>query len=213
MLFPRCLPTLSAAALVVLAACAPDATAPRSAGAASLDASPAAALPSGERAHGQVSVEPAYNDQTGSIIFLATPLGAPFPTHTSEHAVAPLYLVEYPPGSNMGTLNCMGIPGTCPDHDAEVAGAAVSIMPSVYGTNVAAIPGHDHLVSAPGSGGDFNIAWEVHEILFTSAAAVTHITTEAQLDALLAAHKVIDVDLGFAFTCAVVPATTYWRGM
>ncbi len=213
MLFPRCLPALSAAALLVLAACAPDATAPRSAGAASLDASPAAALPSGERRLGQVSIEPAYNDQTGTLVYLATPIKSPFPTKANSNSTAPLYLIEYPPGSDVGTLNCMGVPGNCPDHDGEVAGAAVSIMPGVYGTDVSAVPGHDHLVAPPGSGGDFNIAWEVHEILFTSMAAVTHITTEAQLDELLAAHKVIDVDLGFAFTCAVVPATTYWRGM
>ena len=109
----------------------------------------------------------------------------------------------------MGTLHCMGIPGNGPDRDAEVAGAAVSIMPGVYGTDVAAVPGHDHLVATPGSGGDLNVAWEVVEVLFTDKKWVTHVTTEAQLDALVAAHKAIEVDLGFAFTCAVVPAATY----
>ncbi len=207
----RFVPVLSAVGLVVLAACAPDATAPKAA--ASLDVTPSTALPSGEHLLGQLSIEPAYNDQTGAIVYLATPINSPFPTKANSAATAPLYLVEYPPGSDVGTLNCMGVPGNCPDHDAEVAGAAVAIMPSVYGTNVAAVPGHDHLVSTPGSGGDFNIAWHVVEVLFTSAAYVTHITTEAQLDAMLAAHKVIEVSTPVTFTCAVVPAVTYLRGM
>ncbi len=209
----RCLPTLGSAGLIaVLAACAPDATAPPSPHAASR-AQAAASLPSGERLLGQISIEPAYDDQTGSLVYLATPIHSPFPTKANgTHATAPLYLVEYPPGSDVGTLNCMGVPGNCPDHDGEVAGAAVSIMPGVYGNDPTLVPGHDHLVSPPASGGDFNVAWEVVEVLFTNKAYVTHVTTEAQIDSLAAAHKAIEVDLGFAFTCAVVPATTYGRG-
>jgi len=173
----------------------------------------ASALPSGERVVGQNSIEPAYNDATGTLTYLLTPGHGPFPTHTSTHAVAPLYLVEYPPGSTVGTLNCMGVPGNCPDHDAEVAGAATSIMPSVYGTDPAAVPGHDHLVATPASGGDFNVAWEVIEVLFTNkAAANTHLTTEAAIDAAVARGDAIEVDLGFAFHCSVVSAAAYQKG-
>jgi hypothetical protein len=32
-----------------------------------------ASLPSGERAHGDVSIEPAYDDMTGNIVYLQTP--------------------------------------------------------------------------------------------------------------------------------------------
>lgn len=167
-------------------------------------------LPSGEHMVGQSSIEPAYDDVTGELTYLLTPIKAPFPTHTSSKAVAPLYLVEYPPGTTVGTLNCMGVPGNCPDHDAEVAGAATSIMPSVYGTDPTLVPGHDHLVATPASGGDFNIAWEVIEVLFTSkAAGNTHITTEAQLDAAVKSGEAIEVDLGFAFHCSVVSASVY----
>lgn len=171
-------------------------------------------LPSGERWLGQVSIEPAYNDANGTITYLATPMRAPFPSKANAaHATAPLYLVEYPPGSSIGTLNCMGIPGNCPDHDAEVAGAATQIMPTVYGTDPSVLPGHDHLVSVPGGGGDFNVAWEVWEVLFTSRAAATeHLTTEAQVDAAIARHDAIKVDLGFAFNCSVVSAAVYRRG-
>ena len=169
--------------------------------------------PSGERQFGQSSVEPAYDDQTGATIYLLTPDKAPFPSKSNAHAVAPLYLVEYPPGTTVTGFDCAGIPGNCPDHDAEVAGAAVGMMPSVYGTNVAAVPGHDHLVSPPASGGDFNVAWEVVEVLFTNkAAANTRLTTEAAIDTAVAHHDAIKVDLGFAFHCSVVPATVYWKG-
>jgi hypothetical protein len=175
--------------------------------------SSASVLPSGERVLGQNSIEPAYNDVTGTLTYLLTPGHGPFPTHTSTNAVAPLYLVEYPPGSTVGTLNCMGVPGNCPDHDAEVAGAATSIMPSVYGTDPTLVPGHDHLVATPASGGDFNVAWEVIEVLFTNkAAGNTHLTTESAIDAAVARGDAIEVDLGFAFHCSVVSATAYERG-
>ena len=168
-------------------------------------------VPSGERLLGQVTIEPAYNDVTGQIIFLATPNRAPNPTLANPRAAAPLYLVLYPPGT-AGTFNCMGVPGNCPDHGAAVAGAATGIMPSVYGTDPAAIPGHDHLVAGPASHGDFNVAWHVYLELFTSASAVRHITTEADLDAAILSGDVREVDSGIVFTCAVVSAAAYWRG-
>lgn len=206
------------AVVALFTACSSDvATGPTARrGASSVNAAvaaPANGLPSGERHFGQVSVEPAFDDQTGGTIFLLTPDKSPFPTKVNSHATAPLYLVEYPPGTTVGTLDCMGIPGNCPDHDAAVAGAAVSIMPGVYGTDVSLVPGHDHLVAPPASGGDFNIAWEVIEVLFTNkAAANTRLTTEAAIDAAVARGDAITVDLGFSFTCVVVPANVYWKG-
>ncbi len=202
----------SAALLVLLVACAQDApapTAPRH-----VSAAVAGNLPSGERRLGQVSIEPAYDYNTGALVFLGTPIKVPFPSVSNpQHSTAPLYLIEYPPGSNPGTLNCMGVPGNCPDHDGEVAGAATQIMPGVYGNDPTVVPGHDHLVAAASTGGDFNVAWEVHEILFTSAqAAQTHITTLTQLNWALTHGQAIDVDLGFAFNCNIVPATVYWQG-
>lgn len=207
--------------LALLSACATDSsTAPRASRSAIVSLEQAGApsvavngLPSGERQFGQVTVEPAYDNVRGTIIYLLTPDKAPFPSKANGRAHAPLYLVEYPPGSTVGTMNCMGIPGNCPDHDIEVAGAAVSIMPSVYGTNVALVPGHDHLVAPPASGGDFNVAWEVVEVLFTNKpAGNTRLTTEAAIDAAVARGDAIKVDLGFAFNCSVVPATVYAKG-
>jgi hypothetical protein len=208
----------SVVAVGVLFACSVDTVTPTghrisSGPRSSADVSSASVLPSGERVVGQNSIEPAYDDVTGTLTYLLTPGHGPFPTHTSTNAVAPLYLVEYPPGTTVGTLNCMGVPGNCPDHDAEVAGAATQIMPSVYGTNPALVPGHDHLVAPPASGGDFNVAWEVIEVLFTNkAAGNTHLTTEAAIDAAVARHDAIKVDLGFAFHCSVVSAAAYEQG-
>jgi hypothetical protein len=127
----------------------------------------AGGLPSGERINGQSSVEPVYNDATGTIAYVATPIHAPNPVHTNPRAWAPIYLPVYPVGSTEGaTLNCMGVLN-CPDHAGLVAGAAAQIMPSVYGGGVI---GHDHLLAVPGSGGDFNIAWQPVLVLFTSTS-------------------------------------------
>lgn len=203
----------SAAILALLAACAPDApTSPTAAAAPRADAT-SSALPSGERLLGNVSIEPAYDYSTGTLVYLGTPIKSPFPTKANAaHATAPLYLIEYPPGSSVGTLNCMGVPGNCPDHDGEVAGAAMSFQPTVYGSDPTAIPGHDHLVGAANTGGDFNVAWEVVEVVFTSTAAVHHITTLSDLWTAKNNGQVELHDLGFAFTCNIVPATAYWQG-
>jgi hypothetical protein len=217
----RSAPLSSIVVVALLAACASDSpTNPQhgrqATGAvaeAAASSTTSSSLPSGEHLFGHVSVEPAYDDVTGSIIYLLTPDGAPFPSKANGIATAPLYLVEYPPGSTVGTMNCMGVPGNCPDHDGEVAGAATGIMPSVYGTNPALVPGHDHLVAPPASGGDFNVAWEVIEVLFTNkAAGNTRLATEAAIGAAVARGDAIEVNLGFAFNCSVVPASVYLRG-
>lgn len=171
----------------------------------------AAGVPSGERMVGQSSIEPVYDDMTGAIAYVSTPIHIPSPIHTNPRAWAPFYLPVYPTGSTVGTLNCMGVPGNCPDHDGIIAGAAMGIMPGVYGGGVI---GHDHLMAGPGSGGDFNIAWEPVLVLFTSTAAANeHITTLAQIDAALARHDVIEVPIAPAtFHCSVVPAVVYEHG-
>lgn len=170
-----------------------------------------AATASGERMHGQSSVEPVYDDMTGAVAFVSTPIYVANPVNANPRSWAPFYLPVYPVGSSVGTLDCMGVPGNCPDHDGLIAGAAMGIMPSVYGGGVI---GHDHLMAGPGSGGDFNIAWEPVLVLFTNAAAANeHVTTLAQINWLLAHHDVIEVPIPPAtFHCSVVPAVVYWNG-
>lgn len=175
--------------------------------------------PTGETMHGQSAVEPAYNDANGQLVYLQTPINISTPpnsTNTNPRAVAPLYLVMYPPGSAVlsnHNLNCMGVPGNCPDHDGVVAGIATHAMSGVYGSNPLAVPGHDHLVGVANSGGDFNVAWEVWEVLFTNkAAADQHITTLGELNAAVDSHNAIKFDLGFNFHCSIVSAQVYNHG-
>lgn len=170
-------------------------------------------LPTGEHAHGNVTIEPAYDDFNGALLYLQTPVRhAPLnptqPTNgVNQHAVAPLYLIVYPPGTQ-GTFNCMGNPGNCPDHDGAIAGVATSVMPGVYGTDPFAVPGHDHLVGNRHTG-DYNTAWHVWVELFTSSAAVTHITTLAGLQAAWSSGALRELDSGVTFLCPIVPAKLY----
>ena len=178
-----------------------------------------ASAPSGERIVGNASlghggvIEPTYDYNTGSLAYILTPTGAPFPAKANDHAVAPLYIVVYPASYPGWTLNCMGVPGNCPDHDGLIAGAATGIEPGVYGTDPAAVPGHDHLIGLASTGGDWNVAWHVYVVLFTnSAAANTRITTLTQLDDALDGGDAISLDSGIVFNCSAVPASLYWMG-
>ena len=173
-------------------------------------------LPSGERALGNATIEPAYNDFNGSIVYLLTPnrlapLGANNPINTvNSHAVAPLYLIVYPPGT-AGIFNCMGAPGNCPDHGGVIAGVATSVEGPVYGSDPNLVPGHDHLVGLPRTG-DFNVPWHVYIELFTRASAVMHITTLAQLRAEWTSGGITEVDSGITFACSVVSSSAYAAG-
>jgi hypothetical protein len=185
-------------------------------GAVAPAAGSASSLPSGERVVGNASIEPAYDDFDGTITYLLTPnrlapLNPSNPLQGLNHnAVAPLYLIVYPP-STPGIFNCMGVPGNCPDHDATIAGVATSVRPAVYGTDPAAVPGHDHLVGLPHTG-DFNFAWHVYVELFNSSAAVRHITTLRGLQAAWAAGDVVELNSGIDFGCSVVSVHTYLAG-
>ncbi len=183
----------------------------------------AGSLPSGERVVGHASIEPAYDDSTGNLVYLLTPdrlapLGSNNPINTvNPQSVAPLYLVVYPAGTE-GTFNCMGVPGNCPDHDGVIAGVATGVEPDTYGSDPSAVPGHDHLVGVASTGGDFNVPWRVYIELFTSKAAVTHITTLAQLQAAWASGAILQtssgkgIDTGITFVCAVVSQAAYLAG-
>jgi hypothetical protein len=188
--------------------------------------SASAAMPSGQRMIGNASfstatktftggggvVEPAYDDATGTLVYLLTPTNAK--VHPNAHNVAPLYLPVYPVGSGIdpASLNCAHQPAdNCPDHGPAVAGAAMAIVPGVYGGGVL---GHDHLVGIASTGGDFNVIWEPVLVLFTNPAAATqHITTLAQINTLLGTGQIIEVPLPqLEFHCASVSAAVYASG-
>jgi hypothetical protein len=168
----------------------------------------------GHFAGGGGTVEPAYNSNTGTIIYLQTPNNAT--VNPNDHNVAPLFLPEYPDGSGIdpASLNCAHVPAdNCPDHGPPLAGLAIKIMPNVY--KPGHVLGHDHLAGIASSGGDFNVIWEPVLVLFTSVHASTqHITTLTQINAALAAGQIIEVPLPQAdFHCSVVSAAAYARGI
>jgi len=173
-------------------------------------------LPSGDRTHGNAGIEPAYNFSDGTIVYLLTPerlapLGPDNPLlNLPPSAISPMYLVVYPAGTP-GVFNCMGVPGNCPDHDGAIAGVATGLESSVYGTDPTLVPGHDHLVAGRGTAG-YNTARHVHIELFTSSAAVTHITMLSQLQAAWASGGLRDVDSGITFLAPIVSRASYLAG-
>jgi hypothetical protein len=195
----RRMPAILAVAVVALA--------PMGATAASANSTP-----SGEVVVGRTVIEPVYDDMSGAIKYVLTPMGAPNPVKSNPTSWAPFYLPVYPVGSTVGTLMCQDIPTeNCPDHGPLVAGGAAQIDPAVYGDGVI---GHDHLMAGPASGGDFNIAWEPILVLFTSkAAANTHLITKAQVDAAVHSGAAFEVPLPqLTFHCSVVSQAVYARG-
>jgi hypothetical protein len=155
---------------------------------------------SGQRAFGQVTIEPAVDDATGNEIFLLTPDHVPMPSNAALRAHAPLYLVLYPTAStiDVATLNCQ--PVNC-DH----------VQTFVY-----PLKGHDHLVGVPHTG-DFNVAWDVVLVAFTEQAfgdgAINdRILTLAQLNEALAAGDVITIGPVTSFNCVITSPATYLKG-
>lgn len=179
----------------------------------------AASLPSGEVVNGHSVVEPAYNNATGTLVYLSTPMGAKVHPNFA-HNVAPIYLPIYPVGAPVGTLNCQDTTATttenCPDHGPFVAAAAMNISAangfgSVYSGGVL---GHDHLIGIASTGGDFNVLWEPVLVLFTdSATAQHHITTLSQINHLVDTGHAIKVPVPDAtFHCASVSRAVYNHG-
>jgi len=170
-----------------------------------------AQLPSGERQLGQTIIEPGYDDRTGNLIYIMTPIGAPFPAHANKHAISPLYLIVYPhsAGASVGTMSCAHEGGdNCADHGPFFSDLAQAEEAGVYG---AGVWGHDHMMDGAG-GSEFNVIWEIVVVLFTNAAAAnTHITTEEQLDAALAAGVARTIETGVTFNCNLVSVATYNR--
>jgi hypothetical protein len=197
--------------------------------------------PSGQRMYGNASfdstagvftggggtIEPAYDDSTGTLVYLQTPNGPHVhlvnkidPDTGMPVNVAPIYLPMYPAGSGIdpASLNCAHVPAdNCPDHGPLVAGAAMGIDPVVYGAGVL---GHDHLIGIASTGGDFNVLWEPVLVLFTAKGCaaghptcnVTHITTLDQIQKAEKAGQAFEVPLPQAtFHCSSVSAAAYER--
>ena len=170
-----------------------------------------AQVPSGERQLGRTIIEPGYDDRTGELIYIMTPMGTPSPSHANAHAISPLFIVVYPNAAAdaVGMMNCAHEGGdNCGDHGPGIADLAQATVPNVYGDGVW---GHDHIMNGTG-GSDFNVTWQVVVVLFTNLdAAKTHITTEAQLDAAIDAGDAFSIVTPTILHANLVAKATYDR--
>lgn len=185
----------------------------------------AIASESGQRNFAQVSVEPAVDSFNGSAVYLLTPIKSPFPSKANTVATAPLYLPLYPLSSTVpaSDLNCQ--PTNCdhanvlPFHFAgydALPGTAPACVDFNGGQDCALVKGHDHLVGVPPTG-DFNVAWHVMLVVFTTkafgdGAINTRITTLDQLNNLKTSGDVIVLDTPVTFNCSITSEQTYERG-
>lgn len=179
---------------------------------------------SGQRTFAQASVEPAIDYSTGSTIYLLTPVKAPLPSLANTVATAPLYLVLYPLSSAIAAddLNCQPnncdhanvLPFPSPDYGVASAQACADFN---GGQPCAWVKGHDHLVGAPRTKGDFNVAWTVKPVVFTHQAFVDgkindRILTLNQLWAEVASGDVVIAPDVTTFNCSITSARTYALG-
>jgi hypothetical protein len=183
---------------------------------------------SGQHNFAQQSVEPAYDNTTGALIFLKTPIHVAVPVHSNPKAWAPMYLPMYPTGTTISPLNCT--PQNC-DHVNVLPPDLVSAfgLSSVYPTGTISTPygtftgglvaGHDHLVGVAKTGGDFNIAWHVYLLLFTPKAltdgAINHeLLTLSDIQAAMNSGDLVSqpIDSGIIFNCSIVPESVYLKG-
>lgn len=181
---------------------------------------------SGQRNYSGVSVEPAIDYSTGSAIYLLTPVGAPFPSKANTIARAPLYLPLYPLSSTVAAdeLNCQPtncdhanvLPFPSPDYGA-LPGTDPACTDFNGGQPCARVKGHDHLVGAANTHGDFNVAWTVHPVVFTHQAFVdgkinVRITTLNQLMAEVTSGDVVIAPEIVTFNCSITSEQTYELG-
>lgn len=181
---------------------------------------------SGQRNFAQVSVEPAIDYANGNTIYLLTPVKAPFPSKANAVATAPLYLPLYPLSSTVPAddLNCQ--PNNC-DHANVLPfpSADYGFLPGSDkrctdfngGDPCSPVKGHDHLVGVAKTKGDFNVAWHVEFVVFTSKAFTdgninTRITTLNQINALVASKDVVIIDTPVTFNCSITSERTYELG-
>jgi hypothetical protein len=81
----------------------------------------------------------------------------------------------------------------------------------VYGPR-GGVLGHDHIAGVRPDG-DFNVIWEPVLVLFTSKAAVTHLTTVAQVQAAFKSGAAFPFAVPSKdFHCSIVSAAAYARG-
>lgn len=179
----------------------------------------------GQRSFGQSTVEPAIDYSTGNTIYLLTPDKGPFPSKANAAAAtAPLYLPLYPMSSTISAddLDCQ--PTNC-DHanvlpfaNSDYGAASAQACADFNGGQPCSwVKGHDHLVGAANTNGDFNVAWTVKPVVFlhkafTDGKINERITTLNQLMSLVASEDVAIAPDLVTFNCSITSVQTYENG-
>lgn len=150
----------------------------------------------GEKLHANSVINVLYDwdvGENGPVVYASRPMGpARWPEHNNDHSVSYIYVVVYPVGSTVTGLMCYDTPmETCPDHGPVVSAGAMQANPAVYGGGVL---GHDHMSPQRAAH-----AYAVFVLFTNKAAANTHITSRAQVQAAVAS--------GDAFLVAVPDLT------
>ena len=170
--------------------------------------------PTGQVSFGQVSIEPAYDDVTGQLIYLLTPDKVAQPSKAN-------------PIATVSPLNCL--PTNCDHVQVLPPGLVASLgLQSVYPTGTIStkygsltgglVKGHDHLVGVAKTGGDFNVAWHVYLVLFTTKGAGDGainqpLRTLSDVNAAIARGDAVGpLDSGIVFNCSITSEATYLRG-
>jgi len=181
---------------------------------------------SGQRNFANVSVEPAVDIANGNIIYLLTPIKAPFPSKANPVATAPLYLPLYPLSSSVPAsgLNCQPnncdhvnvLPFASPDYGI-LSGSDQRCVDFNSSMPCSPVKGHDHLVGVASTKGDFNVAWHVKLVAFKAKAFATgkihdRIKTLDQLNQLIAGDYVMVIDTPVTFNCSETSERTYELG-
>lgn len=140
----------------------------------------------GEKIHANSVINVLYDwdvGESGPVVYASRPMGPQrWPEHNSAQAVNYIYVVVYPVGSTVKGLMCYDTPNeTCPDHGPVISAGAMQANPAVYGSGVL---GHDHMSQQRAAH-----AYAVFVLFTSKAAANTHITSRAQVQAAIAAGK------------------------
>ncbi|HEY2468836.1 MAG TPA: hypothetical protein VGI45_13485 [Terracidiphilus sp.] len=185
----------------------------------------AALAQSGGVTLGNSIIEPAFDDMTGTPVFIHETQKSPFPVKSNPRAAAPIYAVEYPVQSSIPAAEMDCQPTNC-DHDNVIPfpdmnyGLASDDACRVFngGNPCSQLKGVEILLGLAPTGGDFNVAWHAELVFFTAqgfrdGAIDTKITTLSQLNSALTKGDAYLLDTPITFECSPAPKQTYDRGV
>ncbi|HEU5350932.1 MAG TPA: hypothetical protein VFU55_05005 [Terracidiphilus sp.] len=185
---------------------------------------------SGEVLQGNSTIGPVFDSATGNTVYVRQTLGAPMPVNSSVNSMVPVYVVVYPLQSTIPADSLQCLPTNCdhlnvlpfPDPDYGLASGDVCQKWNA-GAPCSLVKGHVHLFGFASDGGDFKVPHFVKLVIFTSkafgecttnadCAINTMVSTQAEIQALVASGDVVVLDTPITVNLSVVPERTYELG-